>query len=67
MNQTLFMRGEPGAKYGMYDCQQKRFLHGICEDTPMLAWARLCQMLGDGAKKHRYQPRKLAKKGDAEL
>jgi len=37
----------------------KCFQFGICEDTPMLAVARLYQKIGDDAKKWRFEPRML--------
>ena len=37
----------------------KCFQFNICEDTPMLAEARLYQKIGDDAKKYRFEPRML--------
>ena len=48
MNRFEKMHGKPGAKYGIYNKQAKKFQFGICEDTPMLAEARLWQKIGDG-------------------
>lgn len=36
--------------------------HDVCEDTPMLANARLYQKIGDKAKDKRYEPRVLPSK-----
>lgn len=43
MNRFEKMHGKPGTKYGIYNKQAKKFQFGICEDTPMLAEARLWQ------------------------
>lgn len=40
----------------------KEFQFGICEDTPMLAEARLFQKIGDDARKWRFEPRMLPQK-----
>ena len=50
MRRETYQRGVPGAKWG------------ICEDTPMLAVARLYQKIGDDAKKWRFEPRQLPTK-----
>lgn len=39
----------------------KQFQFGICEDTPMLAEARLYQKIGDDARRYRFEPRRLPK------
>ena len=54
-----YMRGRPGAKYGIYNTAAKCFQFDICEDTPMLAEARLFQKIGDDARKWRFEPRRL--------
>lgn len=59
MRAAIYHQGEPGRKYGMWDRQQKKFVFGICEDTPMLAVARLFQRLGNEARKYRMEPREL--------
>lgn len=46
-------------KYGIWNVSAKCFQFGICEDTPMLAVARLYQKIGDDAKKWRFEPRML--------
>lgn len=59
MKQSTYYRGVPGKKYGIWNSVAKCFQFGICEDTPMLAVARLYQKLGDDAKKWRFEPRML--------
>lgn len=59
MKRSTYYRGVPGKKYGIWNSVAKCFQFGICEDTPMLAVARLYQKLGDDAKKWRFEPRML--------
>lgn len=59
MNREIYYRGKAGKKFGIWNDIKKEFQFGICEDTPMLAQARLYQKLGDDAKKSRFQPRML--------
>jgi len=58
-----YYRGQKGKKYGIYNTKAKCFQFGICEDTPMLAEARLFQMIGDDARKWRFEPRALPPDG----
>ena len=50
-----FMFGKKDVKYGVYNSVKKEFQFGICEDSPMLAQARLHYCIGDNAKKWRFQ------------
>ena len=50
-----FMFGKRDVKYGVYDSTTKKFKFGVCEDSPMLAQARLHFIIGDDAKKWRFQ------------
>lgn len=59
MKRTTRMYGIKGRKFGIWDSTQHKFVWGICEDTPMLAEARLWQCIGDGARKWRYEARIL--------
>ena len=59
MKRSVYYHGVPGKKYGIWNDCKKEFQFGICEDTPMLAEARLFQKLGDDARKYRFQPRML--------
>lgn len=59
MNRTTYYRGSPPDKYGIYNTMCHDFQFGICEDTPMLAEARLFQKIGDDARKWRFEVRKL--------
>ena len=66
MKRSIYHRGQPGVKYGIWNCVSKKFQFGICEDTPMLAEARLFQKLGDDARKWRFEPRPLPKNYNAD-
>lgn len=59
MKRDNYYRGVAGKKYGIWNDVKKCFQFNICEDTPMLAEARLFQKLGDDARKWRFQPRML--------
>lgn len=59
MKREYYYRGRPGAKYGIWNGMKKCFQFAICEDTPMLAEARLYQKIGADASKHRFEPREL--------
>ena len=61
MKRGVYYRGVQGKKYGIWNGVRKCFQFNICEDTPMLAVARLYQKLGDDAKKYRFEPRELPK------
>ena len=61
MKRDVYYLGVPGVKYGIWNTVQKRWQFGICEDTPMLAEARLFQKIGDDARKWRFEPRPLPK------
>lgn len=54
MNKELYQRGAPGAKYGVWNTIKREWQFEICEDTPMLAQARLFQKIGEDARKHRF-------------
>lgn len=62
MKRATYYRGVPGKKYGIWDGVSNCWKHDVCEDTPMLAMARLYQKLGDDAKKWRFEPRMLPDK-----
>jgi len=53
------MYGARGEQYGIWNTQRKCWQFGICEDTPMLAEARLVQKIGDDARKWRFEARVL--------
>ena len=59
MKRNVYYHGVPGKKYGIYNGVAKQFQFDVCEDTPMLAIARLYQKIGDDAKKYRFEPRML--------
>jgi len=54
-----------GMKWGIYNTAAKEFQFGICEDSPMLAEARLFFKIGDNARKYRFEARSLPKKKEA--
>ena len=56
-----YMYGRPNTKYGVYNAIKKEFQFGICEDSPMLAQARLHYLIGDSAKKWRFEFRPIPK------
>lgn len=67
MKKNTYYKGVKGKKYGIYNVAAKKFQFGICEDTPMLAEARLFQILGEDAKKWKFEHRMLpdeSKDGD---
>lgn len=53
MKRNEYMRGRIGARYGVWNSVRKQFQFGICEETPMLAEARLFQAIGEDARKFR--------------
>ena len=67
MKRDTYYRGVPGKKYGIWNGVKKEFQFGICEDTPFLAYARLCQKIGDDARKYRFEPRMLSDQQVREL
>lgn len=60
MKRNIYYQGIPNHKWGIWNCQRECFQFGICEDTPMLAEARLFQKIGGDAKKYKFEPRQLA-------
>lgn len=62
MKTDEWMYGKPGVKYGVYNTKAKQFQFDICEDTPMLAKARLYQKIGRDAEKWRFEFRRLPNK-----
>jgi hypothetical protein len=62
MKSKTYYMGVQGKKYGIWNSVAKKFQFGICEDTPMLAVARLYQKLGEDARKWRFEPRMLPDK-----
>lgn len=59
MKKEIYQRGIPGKKWGIWNTMKKEFQFGICEDTPMLAEARLFAKIGDDARKYRFELRQL--------
>ena len=59
MKRQEYYSGKPGSKYGIWNYAKKKYQFGICEDTPVLAVARLFQKIGDDARKWRFEPRRL--------
>lgn len=55
------MYGVRGEQYGIWNTARKCWQFDICEDTPMLAEARLFQKIGDDARKYRFEARPLPK------
>ncbi len=61
MKAETYYHGIPGEKYGIWNAARKCWQFGICEDTPMLAEARLFQKIGNDARKWRFEARVLPK------
>ena len=59
MKREVYMYGVRGEQYGIWNTVKKCWQFGICEDTPMLAEARLFQKIGDDARKYRFEARCL--------
>ncbi len=59
MKHNVYYHGVPGKKYGIFNGAVKQFQFDVCEDTPMLAMARLYQKIGADAKDKRFEPRML--------
>lgn len=59
MKREKYMYGVRGEQYGIWNTVRKCWQFGICEDTPMLAEARLFQKIGDDARKYRFEVRCL--------
>lgn len=55
----VYQHGIAGKRFGIWNTEKKQFQFDICEDTPMLAVARLFQMIGDDARKWKFEPRAL--------
>ena len=62
MRRDVYYQGRPGAKWGIFNSVKKQFQFDICEDTPMLAEARLFQKIGVDAKKWRFEVKQLPEK-----
>ena len=59
MKSSTYYMGNGHSKYGIYNKQKKEFQFGICEDTPMLAEARLFQKIGEDAKKWKFEVKEV--------
>ena len=59
MNRIEYYRGKENTKYGIWNRNKKEFQFGICEDSPALAEARLLYLIGDDARKWRFEIREL--------
>lgn len=66
MKRDTYYRGN-GCKWGIWNTVAKEFQFGISEDTPMLAEARLCQKIGDDARKYRFQARQIPRDKPGEV
>lgn len=59
MKREVYYRGLPNTKWGIWNHLSKKFVFGICEDTPMLAEARLFQKIGDDAMRDRFEAKRI--------
>lgn len=62
MKKEIYHHGKPGQKYGIWNTAHKCWQFNVCEDTPMLAVARLYQKIGCDARKNCFEPRLLPAK-----
>lgn len=62
MKRETYQRGIHGKKWGIWNAARKEWQFNICEDSPMLAQARLHFLIGDDAKKWRFEARVLPEK-----
>lgn len=65
MKRDIYMHGIPGAKWGIWNTLKREWQFEICEDTPMLAQARLFQKIGEDARKSRFETRMIPRGGRA--
>ena len=66
MKKEVYRRGIPGKNFGIWTTEKGSWDLDVCEDTPMLANARLYQKIGDAAKNRKYEPRILPGRKGAE-
>ena len=59
MKASTYYMGNGHSKWGIWNKVQKEFQFGICEDTPMLAEARLFQKIGEDAKKWKFEVKEI--------
>ena len=59
MKFSTYYMGNGHSKWDIWNKQKKEFQFGICEDTPMLAEARLFQKIGEDAKKWKFEVREV--------
>lgn len=52
--------GKLNYKYAIWNSRKNQFQFGICEDTPMLAEARLFQKIGDDARKWKFEIKRIS-------
>lgn len=49
-----YTKGKANIKFGIFNTHTKQFEFNICEDTPMLAEARLFYLIGEKAMDSKY-------------
>lgn len=59
MRRSTYIRGIPNRKWGIWNKEKKQFQFDIREDTPMLAEARLFQIIGEDARKWKFEAKIL--------
>ena len=59
MRRSVYIRGIPNRKWGIWNKERKQFQFDIREDTPMLAEARLFQIIGEDARKWKFEVKML--------
>lgn len=59
MKRQTYIKGIPGRKWGIWNAEKKEFQFDVHEDTPMLAEARLFQIIGEDARKWKFEAKML--------
>ena len=59
MRRSVYIHGISDRKWGIWNKERKQFQFDIREDTPMLAEARLFQIIGEDARKWKFEPKVL--------
>ena len=59
MRRSVYIRGIPNRKWRIWNKERKQFQFDIREDTPMLAEARLFQIIGEDARKWKFEAKML--------
>lgn len=61
MKRNTYYHGDGTNKWGIYNACSKKFQFGICENTPYLAEKKLFKIIGNDARKWRFEAKQLPK------